>query len=117
MLGLIRIKPYLNALYIRSVRSVMSGPKDRIDVANAEQISRVIQAIAYRISFVSVERVNGWIRKVLDCNMGVANRLIMANLPNIENLVIGGSAKDYEHIGTMVRAIVEVQRDSEHPQA
>lgn len=110
------MKPYLNTLYIKTVKFT-SWPKRPIDDAHAGLVSGIIRAIADRTDFLPPESVDEWICEILVGNAGAASAFILACLPNIENLEIDSSPNDYMRIKTMVRAIVDAQRDPEHPQA
>lgn len=110
------MKPYLNTLYIKTVKFT-SWPKRPIDDAHAGLVSGIIRAIADRTDFLPPESVDEWICEILAGNAGAASAFILACLPNIENLEIDSSPNDYRRIKTMVRAIVDAQRDPEHPQA
>lgn len=107
--------PYKNSLFIKTV-TLTSWPKCAIDEADADLVRRIIWAIARRTNFLPLEWVAGWICEILAGNAGAANAFILASLPNIQNLTMGGNSKDFRRIKTMVRRIVDAQLDPKLPQ-
>lgn len=82
-----------------------------IDSADADLISRIIRAITDGTNFIPTELVDFWIRQILAGNEGAANALILASLPNIQNIEMlhGGFINSYP-LESMVSAIADAQK-------